>query len=273
METFINGTLVLLPILYTLLVIAYARVFLGRKNSLLARRARLLLGGTAGLHTFSVVARGFQVGQCPVGSSGEAFSVVALTIVIIYFFIEWRSGDQSTGVFVVSAALPLELIASVSLLEAPAPVTGEPMGSFVSLHAFAALVGLSAIAVAAAYGCLYLFLYWCIKKGRFGLFFNLVAPLETLADLNYRAVRAAFAALTVSVGLGVWSAFRGDHAGLFLDPQVLLSTCLWGLYGGCVISKRWLHVGGKRLALATVFGVPLVVAIGLVTWLQRGFHG
>lgn len=272
METLSHGLQLLLPILYTLLVIAYARNFLKRRGSFLARRARPLLSLTLCLHAGTVVLRGIQVGQCPVGSAGEAFAVVALTIAFIYWILEGRTGDQSTGLFVVSAALPLELIASLPM-EAPSEPLSDPMGSMVSIHAFAALVGLSAIAVAAAYGLLYLSLYACIKRGRFGLFFSLVAPLESLSQLNSLAARLAFIALSISVGVGFWSARSSEFAAFATDPQVILSLMLWALYGLCVLGSSRLHFGAKRVAYCTVLGLPLVIALGCVTWFQRGFHG
>ncbi|MGE3166541.1 MAG: cytochrome c biogenesis protein CcsA [Planctomycetota bacterium] len=272
METLSHALSLLLPVLYTLLVIAYARNFLKRRTSLLARRARTLLGGTITLHAAAVVLRGIQVGQCPVGSVGEAFAVVALTIALIYWLLEGFTGDQSTGLFIVSAVLPLELLATLSVADATAP-PAAPMGSVVSIHAFAALVGLSAIAVAAAYGLLYLSLYACIKRGRFGLFFSLVAPLEDLSQLNSLAARIALIALTVSIGVGFWSAWAHGFAAFARDPQVILSLVLWGLYAGCVIGGTRFQFGAKRVAYCTVLGLPIVVVIGFVSWAQRGFHG
>lgn len=268
-----GGVFTVLPILYTILVIAYARNFLGALDGFLVRQTRPLLILTVVTHATAVLLRGFEVGQCPVGTAGEALSVVAITISVIYLILEWRCDDRSTGVFVLSAAFALQLIATLAVLDQEPDEIGK-LGSLISVHAFAALVGLSAIAVAAAYGLLYIALYRSIKTGRFGLFFDRVAPLESLADLNYLATRIAWGFLTISLGVGYAVAAReSSWSEYFRDPQVILSSLLWLLYGSSIACKVWLSIGGPRLAFCTVLGLPLLVVIGFVSVLGRGFHG
>lgn len=143
-----------------------------------------------------------------------------------------------------------------------------------SLHTFAAIVGFSAVAICGVYGILYLFLYGAIKRGRFGLFYRKMPSLETLGDLNFVATLTAFVALSVAVGLGFWLRFRLPEMGVSLvEPEVLLTSLLWLLYGGCILGKRFFHLGGKRLAYTTALGLFLLLGIFIGAFFKLGFHG
>ena len=105
METAANTTQVILPILYTLLVVAYARIF-ARGPAGLALLARPLLWGTVFVHLVAIVLRSVLAGSCPLGSRPEFLSLVAFAITSIYLVLELRIGDRSTVVAVVRAHIP-----------------------------------------------------------------------------------------------------------------------------------------------------------------------
>ena len=96
METVFHASLVILCILYTVLVMAYARIFaLGFDG--IGRFARPLLIGTVALHFASVGLRGVMVGACPLGSQGEFLALVAFSIAVIYALLEMRIGERGKG--------------------------------------------------------------------------------------------------------------------------------------------------------------------------------
>ncbi|MEM7166165.1 MAG: hypothetical protein AAF581_11915 [Planctomycetota bacterium] len=273
MELFGNGTLILLPIAYTLLVVAYAHRFLGFE-SWFARSSRIWLVATVLTHISALIVRGITVGSCPIATPWEATSVVAFSVALIYWIVELRTNDSTTGVFVLAIAALLEILATIFVAGGDT-AAGDRLGAFASVHGFAALFGLSAVSVAGAYGLLYLFLYTAIKRGWYGTFYRRVAPLDRLGDLNYWAALVAFVALTLTAGLGYWgSSSDPESPAAFADAGVLLGTSLWLLYAITVLGRRWLRLGGKRLAYCTLLGLPVAVAIGVSGLLQRGgFHG
>jgi ABC-type uncharacterized transport system permease subunit len=272
METVFHASLVILCILYTVLVMAYARIFaLGFDG--IGRFARPLLIGTVALHFASVGLRGVMVGACPLGSQGEFLALVAFSIAVIYALLEMRIGERTTGVFAIAPAFALQLIATVRILGQEAP-DDVKMGMYRSLHSFAAIVAFSAVAICGVYGVLYLFLYAAIKRGRFGLFYRNMPSLERLTDMNFVAAWMAFLALSVTVvmGFGVEHRVTAEPTTMW-RADVILTVGLWILYGGAIVARRFFGLGGKRLAYTTVICSLLLVALFLRGLAGTAFHG
>ena len=272
MKIAVSTTLVVVPILYTLLMMAYARIF-ARGPGGLALAVRPLLITTVSVHLLSILLRSLMIGACPLGSRAEFMALVAFFILVTYLVLEVRIGERSTGIFAITPAFLLQVIAAVGILgtESPPQVT---LGVVDSLHALAAIVGSSAVALCSIYGILYLFLYGAIKRGQFGLYYRKMPALDTLSDLNLVSAWVAFLALTVTVGMGFWRYFESSEREIALTrPEVVLTFLLWLLYGGCVLAMRFLSLGGKRLAYTTVLGLFLLVGILLGGVFTEGFHG
>jgi HemX protein len=277
MEHAFNTSVVLLAILYTLLVVAYARIFAlgsgGLRPGGLGRHVRPLLVGTLSLHFASLFLWSIRVGACPLAGPPEFLSLVAFSIAVIYFVLELRMHERSTGVFALTPAFFLQLVAAVGILGSE----GRPeskMGLLESWHAFAAIVGSSAVAITSVYGLLYLFLYAAIKRGRFGLFYQKMPPLEVLSSLNFVAAVVAFLAISITVGLGYFVPLEPQDKGVsFQHLEVILAWVLWALYGSCILARRYLRFGGKRLAYTTLLGLLPLAVIFIRGLLSRGFHG
>lgn len=246
LEIALNGSVVLLPVLYTLLVIGYGRLF-GSTETGVALIVRPVLIATVALHLVFVVLRSIDVGACPLGSRWDYCSLVALSIACVYLALELRSRTRATGVFVITAAFVLQLTASVAMLSTQAPVPA-PLGTWPSVRALAEVVAFSAMAVSSIYGLLYLSLYGTIKGGRYGVFFRRVPNLEILSSMNYQAAVLATIALTSSLAVGVAYGHR---------ERVAVTLGVWALFVACVAGRRYFHLGGKRLAWVTALGLPL----------------
>ena len=121
MQTLFHASILLLSSLYTVLLIAYARIFAHGVDGV-ARIARPLLLGTVGLHLLSIVLRGVLLGACPLGSAVEFLWLVAFSIGAIYAVLELRIGERTTGVFAMTPTFLLQLIAT-ALPHWPAPVS------------------------------------------------------------------------------------------------------------------------------------------------------
>ena len=279
MDTAFNASLVLLTILYTVLLISYARIFT-RGPVGVALLVRPILIGTVSLHFLSVLIRGIAIGACPLGSRAEIMSLVALSVAVNYLFVEVRLGERATGVFAITPAFLLQVIATVSILGTEKLPDGtenlpDPLGAYQSVHSLAAIVGVSAVALSNVYAILYLFLYTAIKRGRFGLFYRKMPPLDTLSDLNFVTTVGAFFALSIVIGMGAWRAFDGspDTDVSLAQPEVILTSLLWLLFGASIFAKRLLRLGGKRFAYTTLLGLLLLVGIFVGGLFAPGFHG
>lgn len=265
METVFFAMLILLPVLYTLLVMGYARLFVGRVGGL-GLFVRPLLVGTIIFHSAAILLQGFLVGACPLGSQGEMLSLVALSMAVIYLCLEVRSGERATGVFVLAPAFLLQMTAAVSILAIDPPVE-QRLGALPSIETFAAVVGFSAVAVAGIYGTLYLFLYTAIKRGQYGFYYQKMPSLETLFRLDTVAVTVGFLVLTIAVAIGVTLASR---AGVAPNLELSLTLGLWALAGLCVLGRAVWSLGGKRLAYSSMVGLVLVICILVSGFWQHG---
>lgn len=203
-------------------------------------------------------------------------SLVALSVSVSYLFVELRIGERSTGVFAMTPAFALQVVATVSILGTDS-VPEKPLGALKSAHSLAAILGFSAVALSNVYAILYLFLYSAIKRGSFGLFYRKMPPLETLSDLNFSATSGAFYAITVMIALGVWRslvAAPGAEVGssVLVRPEVILTCVLWLLFGVSIFAKRFFSLGGKRFAYTTLLGLFLLLSIFAGGFFMHGFH-
>lgn len=264
MEILVKSGSILLPVLYTLTVMSYAGVFFAHRRGPV-RWARPALLVTLACHLLAVAARAVVDRACPVSNQAEIFSLIALSTLVMYAILEWRVEKRSsTGVFVLFMAFAAQLVASVLSLD-PKFQEGETLPAIPSLHVFAAVIGLSAVAVASAYGLLFLMLYNDLKRGKFGLFYRGMPDLAILSRSNYYSAIFAFGALTLTNAMGMVSLVAGRDYNL---PRVVVAAALWALYGVAVFGHGFFRLSGKRLAYITLFGFVLatvVLVIGIVS--------
>ncbi len=270
----IDATVLLLTVLYALLTDNAARRYLAGKSRFDAL-ARPLLIGTVSLHLFALLLRGFETRTCPVLTRWEALSFVAFAMTAIYLALEVRRKIRVTAVFVLGFAAAMQFLSAIFILGGgPAEPTGSPdLAS--SFHAFAAMIGLSGVAVAGIFGLLYVRLHQKIRRSKFGPFYQRMPSLEELGDLNASAAALGFLALSVTVGIGLSSMFtHGDEPRAVELPwfPIALTMALWLLLGVCSLGHRFGKLGGARLAWATV--VAFAAACGLLVSLgPQGVHG
>ncbi|MEM7261227.1 MAG: hypothetical protein AAF488_04495 [Planctomycetota bacterium] len=274
MSLLVSGSAIVLPVLYTLLLVAYAQRFLGRRGGLV-RTVRGMLFATVSIHAGTIALRAAIERACPVTAQAEIFSLVAFTVLTIYVTLEGRfdrgadaDGEdelpRTAGVFVVATAFVMQLIASLLSIESVEPA--RSLAFWPSLHVFTGVISISAVAVASVYGVLYLFLYRSLKRGSFGLFYQRMPDLESLGRVNFFAVIIAFAAVSVTIAGGAASYFAMEDVEVS-RWRVGFTVALWMLYGGLIIAHAWFRFGGKRLAYSTVLGAVFafsILAVGLV---------
>ncbi|MGE0453285.1 MAG: inner membrane protein YpjD [Vicinamibacteria bacterium] len=269
-ETAIRLLNVLLPIAYALSVAAYALEFF-RADRLAGRVARRTMELALALHASYLGLLTARYAHVPLASTAELLTTVAFAAAATYVFVERRSGVGSTGAFVVSFSFMLQTLSSAFI---------EPSASFPELlrsplfaaHTVAAVLGYTAFAVSAVYGALYLTLHWDLKRSHFGLVYDRLPPLETLARMSLRAALFGVAFLTATIAIGSsWAAAR--FPGFSRDPKFLLTLAVWSIY----VCAVWLHYGrqwsGRRAIRISLGGFSvLVLAVLASRLLFASFH-
>jgi ABC-type uncharacterized transport system permease subunit len=250
----------LLPLLYFAAVLAYGYDFFRREGGS-ARLARGMVMATLLAHGVFLVALSWVEGHVPLATTQQWMSAVALAIVLVYVSVEGRSGVRETGVFMLVLPFALQLLSSafLDIGSALPPVLESPL---FAVHTMAAVVGYAAFGMSATYSGLYLLLHRVLKTARFGLVFDRLPPLPTLARLSLRAAEAGVAALTLTIAFGtIWAI--NEVPGFARDPKFLLTVAVWVAYLGALLLHHRLQWSDRRTIRGCLVGFVLLVVAAL----------
>jgi ABC-type uncharacterized transport system permease subunit len=250
----------LLPLCYLAALIAYGIDFV-RGEPAAARAARRLMNWTLGIHAAFLAAQTLADGHVPLATPPQWLSSVALAIAVVYVVVERRTGVQRTGVFLVSLSLVLQLVAS-AFLEIGAPLPTILQSPMFAVHTLAAVMGYAAFGVSAIYSGLYLLLHRSLKGARFGLVFDRLPPLATLAHMSLRAAEVGVGALTLTIAFGtVWA--MNAVPDFVRDPKFLLTLAVWAAYLTALVLHHNLQWSERRTIRGCLWGFVLLVFAAL----------
>jgi len=261
----------LLPALYFVTVWVYGRAFFSADPPS-TRLRRKLLSGTVAIHLVYVVIRTIFLEHFPITSFFEILSLIALTVSLVYFAIELRTGNRETGYFILMLPLFFQVISSVFIkdyLEVPPALRGLLLG----FHVSSALFGYAAITISAVYGLLYLMLYHDLKSNQFGVIYKRLPNLETLEKMSLTATLIGTALLSVAITLGlIWLPLAIESFS-YADPKLFGTIAIWVVYVFGLAARQLGGWKGRKMMLVTITGFVLaVISIAVTTMLPFGFH-
>jgi ABC-type transport system involved in cytochrome c biogenesis permease subunit len=270
-ENIINALNILLPALYALSWALYALLFF-RNDPFAERTAPLLLYASGALHALDIVLRALFFRHFPVATLFEAFSVLALAILVVYLLIEWRIGVRTTGMFIVGIVFIFQLVSS-AFITSPPEVNELLMDPTFVLHASTAVLGYSGMAISAVYGLLYLMLFYDIKKQRFGLIYKQLPSLEVMAGFTYRSAILGFVFLTVAMGLGLLLLVKVYGTYWKWDPKLAVTFIAWLIYSIGVGAGTFWGWSARRVAFASLAGFAVILfSLVVVNFFFTAFH-
>jgi ABC-type transport system involved in cytochrome c biogenesis permease subunit len=270
-ENIINALNILLPTLYALSWALYALLFF-RNDPFAERTAPLLLYASGALHALDIVLRALFFRHFPVATLFEAFSVLALAILVVYLLIEWRIGVRTTGMFIVGIVFIFQLVSS-AFITSPPEVNELLMDPTFVLHASTAVLGYSGMAISAVYGLLYLMLFYDIKKQRFGLIYKQLPSLEVMAGFTYRSAILGFVFLTVAMGLGLLLLVKVYGTYWKWDPKLAVTFIAWLIYSIGVGAGTFWGWSARRVAFASLAGFAVILfSLVVVNFFFTAFH-
>ncbi len=262
---------VALPILYFALVWAYARAFFSGVRWAEGLRGPLLFA-TLVLHVAYILLRAWQLGHPPITSMFEIFSLIALTIVLVYAYIEVRTRNRSTGYFILMLPFFFQLVSSLFIKDQ----TEVPEGlqsSLLGFHVSSALLGYAAITISAVYGFLYLMLYHDIKRSQFGVIYKRLPNLETLERMSTTATVFGFVLLSIAIVVGfVWLPSSVKNFS-YTDPKLFGTMAIWLVYAGGLSAKQLVGWQGRRIMVLSMFGFAIAMfSMTVINLFFSGFH-
>jgi ABC-type transport system involved in cytochrome c biogenesis permease subunit len=272
MLTLIDLLTALLPLLYGLSAANYAIYFV-RQEPFSERTCTPALLGTVLVHLGFFVLRYLHFGRYPIANLPEVLSAIALSVAVVYLYVERVQASKTTGIFLVGMSAVVQLWASAFLPHIP---ESEPsllaQTSLWAMHTTFVVLGYSAFLVGAVYGLMFALLYRVLKRQRFGLLFERLPSLDVLAGMGIGAVAIGLLGLTAVIIIGI--AMSASLVPTFwTDPKFISSLLVWAVYAVAVGGYFFLGWRGARtVALSLIgFAVALLTMVGS-TFLWPTFH-
>lgn len=272
MDLFVNAAVVVLPTVYLAAAVGYGALYFAGNAGAGAIGALCLRAGVL-LHLVFLALLALRHGQFPAATAAQVLTGIAGSVAVVYLFLEARSQERSTGMWIVGLVFLCQLLASLTWSSAaPAKeALGDPL---LGLHVALALLAYAAFTLAAGYGILFLSLYRELKRGSFQTFFNRLPPLEILERLMAGALTAGLLCLSGAIAVGIVQARGIGIAAWLRDPWSVGTLATWGLYTLAVVLRRAHRWQGRQTALASVAGmVWILTGLLAIHALAPRFHG
>ncbi len=229
--------------------------WLARPRSLAGRAAPLLVVGGLALHFVDLLNRARELHSVPYRTLGGSVSFFGWMLGIAYLALALRHGERTTGPFLI----PIVIAATVAGLLLPDPASTPAPGAHGSVFAFHvtfAILAYAAFALSCVISILYLVQSHQIRRGRTGLLFSRLPPLEVLGRMNRTSVKIGLAVLSISLVLGL---VRAEQVWTTLaDPKIEWALLTLAVYGLLLWMDRrgW---EGPRVAVLSILGFGLVI--------------
>ncbi|NCO52424.1 MAG: c-type cytochrome biogenesis protein CcsB [Deltaproteobacteria bacterium] len=239
------------------------------KSGILARW--VLLGGAI-VHLMSLVARFVQLGHTPVTTLNESLSFFSWCLVLIFLIFDLRYRLAVLGAFSSVLAL-MTMLGSGFAPKAVEPLNPALNSWWFPLHVTLAFLGNAAFAMAFAAGVMYLLQDRMLKSKRFSPLYYRLPSLDTLDNINYRALSFGFPLMTLGIISGaawaesVWGTYWS------WDPKETWALLTWFVYAALLHGRLSIGWRGRRAALFAIIGFACLVFTFLgVNLLLGGQH-
>ena len=252
-------------ILYAAAGVAYAVHFATRRPQA-GRVATTLLACGAFAHTFVIGMQTMEVRHIPFANASSAISTFVWLLALSYLYLEITSDERSMGVFITPMLAGLQTIPVRSPgIERIDPLLDSP---WFWVHVSSLLFAYASFALAGVLGLTYVVQFKEIQKKHLGYFYTRLPSLQTLDNMNARAVAVGWLLLTIGVVVGVlWTtqarAAAPDDPNLqamsLNDPKIVIALLTWGVYSFGMLARRTMGWGGRRAAWLSALGFAIVL--------------
>lgn len=180
----------------------------------------------------------------------EIVSTLALLIVAVFLLIFFLYRTISFGLF----ALPLAFLLTVIPAIGPDRYTfTSPLirNGWIIFHVVTLLAAYAALLFAMLSSVFYLVQERRLKNKRSPGFLTWLPPLATMDQITQTTLVLGFCCMTAGLFAGSLVAQQDVGIHYFVDPKVLLSFAIWGLYVGMLFMRRSSGLRGRRAAWVT----------------------
>jgi len=218
-----------------------------------------VIGNLAGF--FMRWAESYQlgIGHAPMSNMYESLVFFALTIGVIYLFVEYRYGSPIIGVFATPFAFLAMAYASMSpnINDRIQPLIPALKSNWLIAHVITCFFGYAAFAIAFGVSLMYLLKQRARTDGK-GILAHL-PPKSMLDDLTHRMVLFGF--LFLSVGIITGSVWANSAWGSYWswDPKETWSLITWFVYATLLHARLIRGWYGRKIAYLSIVGFMAVL--------------
>ncbi len=220
---------------------------------------------TRGVHVLLFALLSWQAGFLALNTPATGLSLLALSLSLVYGWIEWRSHVPNLAVFVSIAVFTFQAFASILGFGMPAEA-GPARSHLFAVHVVMITLASATLLLSGFFGVLYIVMERQMRRQTFGLLYGRLPNLFELSAMNRRAATMGFIIMTIGINAGIWQA-HDDKTPLFSyrDPKVVATLGLWILFGVIGLSRWVRFLSGRKTALAAVIGLVLIALTMMVS--------
>ncbi|WP_020677227.1 c-type cytochrome biogenesis protein CcsB [Geopsychrobacter electrodiphilus] len=256
---------------YLIATVLYLLHVVGRKEKP-GQFARWFLLAGALIQMVGFIVEFVRIGHTPVTDLHESLAFFAWCLVAIFLFFDLRYRLSVMGAFSSVLAVITMLGSGIS------PKVVEPLNPALNswwfpVHVTFAFLGNAAFALAFGAGIMYLLQDRMLKSKRFSTLYYRLPSLDTLDNINYRALSYGFPLMTLGIISGaawaesVWGTYWS------WDPKQTWALMTWFVYAALLHGRLSIGWRGRRAAIFAIIGFACLVFTFLgVNLLLNGMH-
>src|SRR6185369_4984924 len=236
----------------------YALLLLTKRGEWLSKIAVPAVGLGMVFHFVSLTELTISESYVELLTIRHAESAMALLIGCVFMFLFVRYRVTSPGIFV----FPLTFLLTPASAIAPRPTaTNSPMvrSWLIPVHVALLLIGYAALFLSFVSSLLYIVQARNLKAKSPSSLFSRLPALEVVDQIGYKALLFGFPFMTFGLIAGSVVAQAKIGAFYFLDPKVLLSILMWGVYMVLLYTRWSSGWRGRRAAYLATFAFAAAV--------------
>ncbi|MBA2849620.1 c-type cytochrome biogenesis protein CcsB [Thermosulfuriphilus ammonigenes] len=210
------------------------------------------------------------IGRAPLTNMYESLVFFALTIALVYLFVEYKTKNRVIGAFATPFAFFSMAYASFGTSSRIDPLIPALQSNWLIAHVVTCFIGYASFAVACGLGIMYL-LKSRAKEDK-GIWASLPS-LRTIDDLIYKTTVFGFLWLTAGIITGAVWAEQAWGSYWSWDPKETWSLITWFVYATAIHARFVRGWAGKRIAIISIVGFASVIFTYFgVNYLLSGLH-
>ncbi len=246
----------------------YSVASLSRPCNFLSRVVLPVAGIGMTFHLVSLVEAAIMEGHLALASIHHSESLLAFLIMVLLVIASLRYQTTSPGIFLFPVVFVLTF---TSAMGQGMPALNSPLtrSGWLFAHLATIFMGYAALFLSFGASILYLLQERGLKSKHPGGILARLPSLSTIDEIGYKALLLGFPFMTLGLAAGSVLAEAKFGPRYFLDPKVLLSILMWGVYI-VLLYTRW-NSGWRGRKAAYLATFALVAA--LVAWAANYFSG